>query len=109
MRIFGDKANSPTLFSIAFDLAATGTVVTGIAGQFIRVYAVKLAATAELTCYFQDGKLNPIEGGILLSEKAGYVESVDPPAYLFSTSAGEDLILEMDAGNVTGRVSYWLE
>ena len=109
MRIFGDRVNSPVLYSMAFDLAATGTIVTGILGQRIRVYAVKLAATAELTCYFQDGLLNPIEGGILLSEKAGYVESVDPPAYLFSTTPGEDLILEMDAGNVTGRVSYWLE
>jgi len=109
MRIFGDKVNSPVLYSMAFSLAASGTIVTGIAGQSIRVYAVKLAATTELTCYFQDGILNPIEGGILLSEKAGYVESVDPPAYLFSTTPGEDLILEMDAGNVTGRVSYWLE
>jgi hypothetical protein len=109
MRIFGDQSNSCWLYSVSFDLAATGTIVTGIAGQMIRVYAIKLAATAELTCYFQDGLLNPIEGGILLSEKAGYVESVDPPAYLFSTSAGESLVLEMDKGNVTGRVSYWLE
>ena len=109
MKIFGDQANSPVLHSAAFTLASSGTVVTGIDGQMIRVYAVKLAATAELTCYFKDGTTGPIEGGILLSEKAGYVESVDPPAYLFSTSAGEDLILEMDAGNVTGRVSYWLE
>jgi hypothetical protein len=109
LKIFGDKVNSPVLYSASFDLAATGTIVTGIVGQFIRVYAIKLAATAELTCYFQDGILNPIEGGILLSEKAGYIEGIDPPAYLFSTSPGEDLILVMDKGDVTGRISYWLE
>jgi hypothetical protein len=108
-RIFGDRVNSPTIYTADIDLAASGTIVTGVAGQRIRVFAVKLAVTVELTCYFQDGIVGQIEGGILLSEKAGYIESVNPPAYLFSTSAGEDLILEMDKGNVTGRVSYWIE
>jgi hypothetical protein len=100
--------NVITLKTIPVDLAATDTVVVGVATKIIKVYAVKLIVSADMSINFRDGGATDIEGAMPLLANAGYVESVTPPLYLFRTTAGNDLDLVIGGvGKVTGRISYW--
>jgi len=97
-----------TLKTASVNLSATGTVVNAITGKKIKVYAVKLVCSAALTINWRDGSTNNLEGGQSFAANGGYVESVNPPAYLFATSPGNSLDLVISGtGTVGGRVSYW--
>ena len=99
-----------TLKSAPFSLTATGTVVSAVASKRLKVYAVKLAAASALgiTVAFRDGASTPLEGAHTITNGGSLTETVDPPAFLFATSAGNSLDLVMTGiGTAAGRVSYW--
>lgn len=94
----------------AFSLTATGTVVPAISGLRIRVYAVKLVASAAISVNFRDGTGDDLEGAQPLAINGGFVEIILPPASLFHTTAGNSLDLVISGvGTAAGRVSYFAE
>lgn len=97
-----------TLKSGAFSLSASGTVVSAVSGKRIKVYAVKLVVSAGLNVNFRDGASTNLEGSMALAANGGFVEFVNPPNFLFATTAGNSLDLVVSGtGTVAGRVSYW--
>lgn len=99
---------SKTLKSAAFSLSATGTVVSAAASKRIKVYAVKLVATAAISVNFRDGASTNLEGAQLILANGGFTEAVSPPAWLFASSAGNSLDLVISGiGIAAGRVSYF--
>jgi hypothetical protein len=107
----GSASSNPypsTYKSVAFSLSSTGTVVSSVASKRIKVFSVKMIASAALSVNFRDGASTNLEGAQPLAANAGYIESVFPTAYLFATSAGNSLDLVITGGGTaSGRVSYW--
>lgn len=103
-----DGGAGKTLKTVAFSLSATGTVVAAVASKRLKVYAVKLVVSAALSVNFRDGGSTNLEGAQSLALNGGFVESVNPPAFLFATTAGNSLDLVISGvGTAAGRVSYW--
>ena len=91
-----------------FSLTATGTIVAGVAGSRLCIYAAKLVCNAALTVNFRDGGSDNLEGGQSYPANGGFCEFVNPPAWLFTTGSGNGLDLVISgAGTAAGRVSYW--
>jgi len=108
------KSNNQAVFlpahykSAPIALNATGTVVAAVPGKRIKVFAIKLVVSANMTVAFRDGGSTAIEGNQVLIANSGFVENVDPPAFLFGTSVGNSLDMVVSGvGAVGGRVSYW--
>jgi hypothetical protein len=96
------------LKSSPFSLSATGTVVSAVPNRRIKVFAVKLAASAAITVLWRDGASENLEGAQSMPIAGNYVEFVSPPVFLFATSAGNSLDLVIAGiGTAAGRVSYW--
>lgn len=103
-----DGGSAKTLKSASFSLTATGTVVAAVASKRLKVYAVKLVVSAALTVNFRDGASTALEGAQSIAINGGYVESVNPPAFLMGTTAGNSLDLVITGiGTAAGRASYW--
>ena len=86
------------------------TVVTGVAGKRIYVYAYKFTMSAAGTFKFQtkpSGAAVDLEGAQTFDANGGACEQ--DPRYLFKTAVGDSLIVAVSAGNANGRVSYWIE
>ena len=97
-----------SLKSAGFSLSSTGAVVSSVSGKRIKVYAVKLVASAAMNVNFRDGASTSLEGAMALAANGGFVEFVNPPNFLFATGAGNSLDLVVSGtGSVAGRVSYW--
>jgi hypothetical protein len=97
-----------TLTSAPFSLSATGNVVSVVAGKRIKVFAVKLVVSAAISVNWRDGASGDLEGAQPYAANGGYTESVNPPGFLFATTAGNPLALVITgSGTASGRVSYW--
>ena len=100
--------NGKTIKSIVVNISATGTVIAAVATKKIKVFAVKLILSADLSLNFRDGAATLLEGPMPMLANSGYVESVTPPMFLFCTTAGASLdLVIVGAGSVLGRISYW--
>jgi hypothetical protein len=110
-----DKAGIAVYYPAAYksaviNLNATGTVVAAVAGKRIKVFAVKLVVSSASSVSFRDGTTTAIEGPQPIAVNSGYIECVNPPAFLFGTSKGNSLDLVIaGGGSAMGRVSYWDE
>lgn len=103
-----DGGSGKTLKSTSVSLSATGTAISAVTGKKLKVYAVKLVVSAAISVNWRDGASTGLEGAQALAANGGYVESVNPPAFLFATSAGNSLDLDISGtGTAAGRVSYW--
>lgn len=103
-----DSGAGKTLKSASFSLSSTGSVVTAVTSKRIKVYAVKLVCSAAISVNFRSGASTSLEGAQAIAANGGYVEAVNPPAFLFGTTAGESLDLVISGtGTAAGRVSYW--
>ena len=103
-----DGGSGKTLKSAVISLTATGTVVAAVGGKRIKVYAVKLICSAALSINWRDGASTALEGVQSIAINGGYAENVNPPSFLFGTTAGNSLDLVITGvGTVAGRVSYW--
>jgi hypothetical protein len=108
-----DAAGNPIIFPAAYksapiDLSVTGTIVAAVPGKRIKVYAVKLVVTAGISVSFRDGGSTAIEGAQPYAANGGYVENVNPPAFLFGSTADNSLDMAIvGTGIAKGRVSYW--
>ena len=97
-----------TLKTVSFSLSATGTAVSAVSGKKLKVYAVKLVVSAAISVNFRDGTSSNIEGAQAIAANSGYIETINPPAFLFATTAGSSLDLVISgSGTAAGRISYW--
>ncbi len=107
-RGYSTPLQDKSLKSASFSLSATGTVVPAVSGKKIKVYAVKLVASAAISVNFRDGASTNLEGSMALAANGGFVEFVNPPNFLLASAAGNSLDLVVSgAGTAAGRVSYW--
>lgn len=108
-----DGGAGKTLKTKKFSMTSTGTVIAAVASKRIKVYAVKIAASnKDMTVNFRDDASTLIEEPVPMGTGGGtvgmYIETLNPPAFLFATSAGNSLDLVMTGtGTVSGRLSYW--
>lgn len=103
-----DSGSGLTLKVASISLSATGTVVPAVASKRIKVYAAKLVCGAALSVNWRDGGSLALEGVQAYAINGGSVETVNPPAFLFQTTAGNSLDMVITGvGSVGGRVSYW--
>lgn len=98
-----------TLKSASINITATGTIISAVGGKRLKIYAVRLNVSAAGTVNWRDGGSTNLEGGQAYAANGGYTQSVDPPNFLFQTTAGNSLDLVLSAGSPTiaGMVSYW--
>lgn len=101
--------NNMVLKSQPFSVSSTTTIVQAVNGKKIKVFGLKLVTSATMSVAWRDGATNMIDGSGPVAANTNQIESVDPPAYLFSTSTGTslDLVLTGATGTASGRVSYW--
>jgi hypothetical protein len=107
-RGYSTPLQDKNLKSASFSLASTGNLVAAVSGKRIKVYAVKLVASANCNVNFRDGASINLEGSMALAANGGFVEFVNPPNFLFATTAGNGLDLVVTGGGTAaGRISYW--
>lgn len=93
--------------SAAFSITATGTVVAAVTGKRIKVFAIAYISGGAASFNFRDGATTSLEGAFAHVANSGRVENVQPPAYLFATTAGNSLdVVYSGSGTVAGRISY---
>ena len=103
-----DGGSGKTIKSAVISLTATGTVVDAVASKRIKVFAIKLICSAALAVNWRDGATTALEGIQSIAINGGYTESVNPPNFLFGTTAGNSLDLVITGvGTAAGRISYW--
>ena len=103
-----DSGSGKTIKVASISLSATGTVIPAVASKRIKVFACKVVCGAALSLNWRDGANLNLEGVQALPLNGGYAESVNPPAFLFGTTAGNSLDLVITGvGSVGGRLSYW--
>lgn len=94
------------------DLAASGDVVSAVAGKKIRVTSLHMASSATLTAKFQSGAATDLEGARTMVAGVPHTLPFAPalPGELrgyFETAAGEKLNLVLvGAGQVSGHLTY---
>jgi hypothetical protein len=99
-----------TMLSASFSRSTTGTILSAVAGRTYKIYAIKLICDAAAAVFFQTTGASALEGSQSIAANGGYVESVEPPAFLFETGDSAGLQLNVSGGGTAaGRVSYWLE
>ena len=103
-----DSGSGKTLKVASISLSATGTVVPAVASRRIKVYASKFVCSAALSVNWRDGGSLNLEGAQAYAINGGAAETVNPPAFLFQTTAGNSLDMVITGvGSVGGRVSYF--
>lgn len=98
--------------------SASTIVVAGVSGRRIRVIHYVCVADAALSFRFQSGGGSPTDltGAMTVDANGGVATSAQDLGTggqgvfgLFETLAGEDLLLQVDAGgNVNGHLTYYL-
>jgi len=106
----GGSTFTGTIKTVAFEISATATVIPAVAGKALKVFAVKLIASAAISVKFRDGSSTDLEGAQSLAANGGFVEAVNPPIFIFKTSTnnGLDLVIS-GVGTASGRITYWEE
>jgi hypothetical protein len=102
-----DAGAGKTLKSVPVSITVTSIIVAAVPGKRIKVYAIML--TTDATSYaLRSGASTMLEGPIKPVGTKGFSSSVNPPAFLVATIAGDNLTLvTAGAGTTAGRISYW--
>ena len=107
-RIAASTSLTLTCKSKSFSVTATGTIISAVSSKRLKIFSVKLVTSAALSVNFRDGASTALEGAMPLIANGGFTEVVNPPFFLFGTTAGNSLDLVVTGtGTVAGRVSYW--
>ena len=100
-----------TLKRAILNSSTSGTaVVAATAGRRIKVYAYALQSTGTVSAKLRDGAAgSDLTLDWSFQAREGVAPpAVKPPAYLFATTAGNDLQLVLSNSITTGvEVSYW--
>lgn len=101
-----------TLKRAVINLGASGdnTVIAAVASKVLKVYAYAIQSTGTVTAKLTDGAAGAsLSLNWTLQAREGAVSAVaTPPNYLFKTTAGLALILNLSGAVTVGcEVSYW--
>ncbi len=103
-----DGGPGKTLKTVVVSLATTGTVINSVTSKRLKVYAAKIVVSAAISVNFRDGASTLLEGAQPLAANGGFSESVNPPAFLFASAAGQSIDLVISGtGTAYGRLSYF--
>lgn len=105
-------ATRKTIKSAIVDVTTSGDniIVAAVTGKRIKVCAFSIQSTAVTTVstIFKDGAATDLTGAYEWKAREGLTSSISPNAFLFATSAGNALILNLSAATqVVGHVTYW--
>lgn len=100
-----------TIATVGITAASSGdnTVIAGVAGKKIYVFAWNISFSGTVNAKFTDGAAGTLVSGLYYGiVNAGGGNAVTPPYYLWSGTAGNALVLNLSAAvAVGGSVSYW--
>lgn len=92
--------------SISFSASGDNTVVSGVAGQLVRVFKVLFTVGAASNITFKDGAGTSLTGAIAYAANQGMVLDFDGEPW-FATSAGNAFVMNQSApAAVRGAVWY---
>lgn len=97
--------------SVAVSISSSGDniIVSGVSGQRMRIVAFALQAQGTVNWKFMSGVTN-LTGVFNWQTREGLAQKIEPPAALFSTLTGDNLIINLSgAVSVTGWVTYYAE
>jgi len=111
-RATGSLEESRSYKSAAINASSSGdnTIVAAVTSpnRRVKVYSVKLNVAGTVALKFKDGAGSDFEPAQPYQAREGYTESCIPPSFLYGTTAGNALILNLDGAiAVTGIVRYW--
>ena len=99
--------------SAKIDVSSSGdnTIVSAVAGKMIKVVAFSLQANpvvGTVSVKWKDGTNTDLTGAYIWGAREGMAMSMTPQAFLFATSAGNALILNLsNSSPVVGHVTYF--
>ena len=103
-----DRLAPITIESTAFTVSGSATVVAAVTGKKIKVFSILMSGLTSTTqVHFQNGLTSDFDSAFVVGSSV-ISNSVNPPAFLFSTSSGTSLTT-VTTGTVSGRVSYWTD
>lgn len=84
-------------------------IVPAVPGKIIYIYSVCISTLATVSVNFRSGTTD-LEGPMPFATRAGYADSVDPPAHLMQSLVGDSISVVLTGnGSVFGRLSYWVD
>ena len=83
--------------------AASGTLVSGVAGRQIEVLSYTIVSDSATEARWKSGT-NDISGGMTFAANGG--ASANDDQAMLRTNIGEDLVLVNSAGNLNGHITY---
>lgn len=108
---FVDGGAGKTLKRAVVSLTASGNVVASVSSKVIKVFSYTIQSLTDgMTILLEDGSGGTdLSGAYSLNAREGIVEgAVNPPAFLFKTSATTALYATITGtGTVKIAVSYW--
>ena len=105
-----EQGTAKTLKTAAISVSSSGdnTVVAAVASKRIKVTSFSIQATGTVNCKWKDGAATNLTGAYNFQAREGLSEAANSPYYLFATTAGNALVLNLSAGvSVVGRVTYY--
>lgn len=108
--VISGSQGAKTLKSAAISVASSGdnTIVAAVSTKRIKVYAINLNAVGTVSVKWKDGASTDLTGAQDLQAREGYTIATEAPTFLFATTAGNALVLNLSAAiGVRGEVSYW--
>lgn len=90
--------------------SGNNTIVNAVAGSKIKVMAFAIQAQGTVNVKFKDGISSDLIAALSFQAREGTALATSYPSFLFSTSSGNALVLNLDASQVVnGFVTYWTE
>lgn len=83
--------------------AASGTLVSGVAGRQIEVLSYTIVSDSVTEARWKSGT-NDISGGMTFAANGG--ASANDDQAMLRTNIGEDLVLVNSSGNINGHITY---
>lgn len=100
-----------TLQTATISDASSGenTIVSAVTGFRIRVCGIVVNASGTVNLVWRDGASGTdLSGDMNFQAREGYTAFLPPPSFLFETTAGNALILNLSgAVAVDGWITYW--
>jgi hypothetical protein len=95
---------------VSGSVSGNNTLVNAIAGSSIKVMAFAIQAQGTVNVKFKDGASTDLIAALSFQTREGTALATSYPSFLFATSSGNALILNLDSSVVVnGFVTYWTE
>ena len=93
--------------SISFAASGDNQVVAAVATKRIKVYAIVVNFVGTVSAKWRSATTD-LTGAMDFQAREGFIQSLQPPAFLLQTTAGEALNLNLSGAiGARGWVAYW--